>query len=50
MTESTEVSTPRRSLKENLQETVDILRHSEISMPKAILLTIAAVAVAAVIL
>jgi len=50
MSETTEETTPRRSLKENLQETVDILRHTEISAPKAILFAIAAVAVAAVIL
>ncbi len=50
MTETSHETTPRRSLKENLQETVDILRHSNISMPKAILLAIAAVAVASIIL
>ncbi len=36
-----------RSLKENLQETVEILKHSQISVPKAILLAIVAVAAAA---
>jgi hypothetical protein len=41
---------PRRSLKENLQETVDILKHSKISVPKAILLAVVALAAASVIL
>jgi len=41
---------PRRSLKENLQETVDILKHSDISLPKAILLAAVALAAAAIIL
>jgi hypothetical protein len=50
MSETTEETTPRRSLKENLQETVDIIKHSNLSAPKAILLAIAAVAVAAIIL
>ena len=34
----------RRSLKENLRETVDILKHSEIGVPKAILITIVVLA------
>ncbi len=51
MSESThEATTPRRSLNENLQETVDILRHSNISLSKAILIAVVAVAAAAVVL
>lgn len=50
MSETSKEATPCRSLKENLRETVEILRHSSISTPKAILLAIAAVAVAAIVL
>ena len=40
----------RRSLKENLRETVDILKHSEIGVPKTILIAIVVLAAASIIL
>jgi hypothetical protein len=50
MSETSTETTPRRTLKENLTETVDILKHSDISIPKAILIGIVALAAASIIL
>ncbi len=47
---NTQDKSQNRSLKENLQETVDILKHSDISVPKAILIAIVALAVVSFIL
>ena len=50
MSDTHEAAAPRRSLKENLLETVDILKHSEITVPKALLIGVVALAAAVVIL